>query len=156
MVNPQQSSRRSKQVAHEIRAELVDIIQREIRDPRLKRVGMITISGLDLADDYRNATVWVSFMGKERDSTEVQEAIKALQSADKFIHRLIVKRIAMKMHPRFYFKYDPMFEKAEVVQNAFQEMEVSEGKRAPKAAKQSKSTNSKEEIEDELEPEEED
>jgi ribosome-binding factor A len=117
----QEISRRTRQVANAIRAELVSIALRDISDPRLERVGMITFSEVVLSTDHKNATVYVSFMGKEEKSQEVQDAMKALQSAAGFIHRLLLKRIAMKSHPKLYFKFDPMFDRAAVVQGALQE-----------------------------------
>lgn len=116
----QEPNRRSRQVANAIREELVTIARSDISDPRLERVGMITFSGVELADDYRNATVWVSFMGKTKDSKEVQEALEALQSASKFIHRLLIKRIPMKVHPHLSFKYDPAFDRAAVIGEALE------------------------------------
>ncbi len=117
----QEVSRRTKQVANAIRAELVSIAQREISDPRLERVGMVTFSEVVLSTDHKNATVYVSFMGKEEKSQEVQDALKALQSAAGFIHRLLLKRIAMKSHPKLYFKFDTAFDRAAVVQEALNE-----------------------------------
>lgn len=114
----QEPNRRSRQVANAIRDELVTIARKDISDPRLERVGMITFSGVELADDYRNATVWVSFMGKSKDSPEVTDALEALQSASKFIHRLLIKRIPMKVHPHLSFKFDPAFDRAATIGEA--------------------------------------
>lgn len=117
----QEMSRRSRQVADAIRDELVIIAQRDISDPRLTKVGMVTFSGVVLSADHKNATVYVSFMGKEEDSPEVQDAIRALQSASGFIHRLLLKRLKMKAHPRLFFKFDRMFDRAAVVHTALHE-----------------------------------
>ena len=117
----QEMSRRSLQVAQAIRNELVDIARRELNDPRIDRVGMITFAQVELSPDHREATVWVSFMGKAKDAEDVKEAIKALNSASGFIHRSIIKRIPMKVHPRFHFKYDESFDKAAKVNAALHE-----------------------------------
>ena len=116
-------NRRSKQVASAIRNEIITIVRKDVSDPRLEQVGMITFSGIELSPDHRNATVWVSFMGKQEKEPEVQSAIKALQSASKFIHRLLIKRIPMKVHPHLYFKFDPMFDRATEINKAFTSME---------------------------------
>ena len=79
---------------------------------------MITVSGVELTQDLRNATVWVSFMGKEEKAPEVKAALAALESSASFIHRLLIKRIPMKMHPRLSFKFDKMFDRAAVVNEA--------------------------------------
>lgn len=118
---PVDNSRRHRQVANAIREELVQIIRKDISDPRLSAAGMITVSGVDLTQDLRNATVWVSFMGKEEKAPEVKSALAALESSANFMHRLLIKRISMKMHPRLSFKFDKMFDRAAVVSEAFKE-----------------------------------
>ena len=115
------STRRHRQVANAIREEIVTIVRKDISDPRLEKVGMITISGVELTPDLRNANVWVSFMGKEEKNPDVKAALKALESAGSFIHRLLIKRIPMKMHPHLHFKFDNMFDRASVVNKALHE-----------------------------------
>lgn len=115
------TSRRTKQVASAIRDELVTIARRELNDPRLSRVGMITFSEVELHNDHRNANVWVSFMGKQKEDTEVKEALAALESASGFIHRLLIKRLPLKVHPRLHFKFDPGFDRAVHVSQALAE-----------------------------------
>jgi len=117
----QENSRRHKQVANAIREELVTILRKDISDPRLEAAGMLTVSGVDIAQDMRNATVWISFMGKEEKSPEVRGAFEALKSASKFIHRLLIKRISMKVHPHVTFRFDKMFDRASVISQALQE-----------------------------------
>jgi ribosome-binding factor A len=114
-------NRRNRQVAGAIRDELVTIIRKDLSNPSLERVGMITFSGVDLTEDFRNATVWVAFMGKQEENREVQEALKALRDSAMFIHRLLIKRIPMKVHPLLSFKFDPGFERAAIVNEALQE-----------------------------------
>ena len=119
-------NRRNKQVANAIREELVKIAREDISDPRLERVGMITFSGVELTPDLRNATVWVSFMGREAKEPDVKAALKALESASGFIHRLLIKRIPMKMHPHLHFKFDKIFDRAATVNEALSEAAVLE------------------------------
>ena len=114
-------TRRHRQVANAIREELVTIARKDISDPRLERAGMITFAGLDLTPDMRNATVWVAFMGRTASDAVVKDGLAALQSAEAYIHRLLIKRIPMKVHPRLTFKFDGSFERAGVVGVALKE-----------------------------------
>ena len=119
----QDMNRRTRQVANLIREELVDITRREIHDPRVTNVGMITFSSVDLSPDRRNATVYVSFMGQEADSETVKGALAALRSASGFYHRLLVKRLKMRNIPQLIFRYDQGFDRAAVIQSALKEAE---------------------------------
>jgi ribosome-binding factor A len=114
-------TRRHRQVANAVREELVGILRKDISDPRLEAAGMITVSGLDIAEDMRNATVWLAFMGKKKTSAEVKGALEALRSAEKFIHRLLIKRIPMKVHPHLTFRFDEIFDRATGVSKALGE-----------------------------------
>lgn len=113
--------RRNMQIANAVRDELVGILRKDLSDPDVERVGFITISGVELSDDVRNATVWVAFMGKQEGDKDVQKALEALNHSAKFIHRLLIKRIPMKVHPTPSFKFDRGFDRAAVVGKALQE-----------------------------------
>lgn len=119
-------SRRSKQVAGAIQIELADLLRREISDPRVQAVGWITISDVHIAADHRNANVYVSFMGKEEKSKQVQEALKGLKHSAAFLHRALTKRLSLKSIPMLNFKYDNSFDHADKVARALNE--------APKAS----------------------
>src|ERR1700733_11222631 len=88
---PRPESRRQRQIANAIREELVMIFRRDINDPALEAVGFITISGVELAPDMRNGSVWVAFMGKSADEKYVKAAIEAMNGASRFIQRLLIK-----------------------------------------------------------------
>lgn len=134
------SNRRHRQVANAIREELVTIARKDISDPRLEKVGMVTFSGVELAADLRDGVVWVAFMGREEKDPEVKEALAALHSAGPFIHRLLIKRIAMKVHPRLTFKYDRSFDRASVVGGALKEAAAVEAETARYRAEQGEQT----------------
>ena len=56
------SFKRADRVADLIKAELSDIILKEIRDPR---IGIITITGVEVTDDLRLAKIFYVEMGKD-------------------------------------------------------------------------------------------
>jgi ribosome-binding factor A len=114
-------SRRSKQVAGAIQVELADLLRRELNDPRLQAVGWVTISEVEIASDHRNANVYVSFMGQEERSVIVQEALKALKHSSGFLHRALMKRLALRSIPQLNFRYDNSFDYAQKVSVALKE-----------------------------------
>ena len=114
-------SRRSRQVASAIRDELVLITQRELSDPRIRAVGMITFSNVEIAPDHKNANVYVSFMGQPKNSPLVKDALKALESASGLFHRILLKRLQMKAVPKLRFVYDDLFDRAATINSALKE-----------------------------------
>jgi ribosome-binding factor A len=98
------SFKRSERVADAIRKEISDILLKEIGDPR---IGCITITGVKLSDDLRQAKVFFVPMGKDRESGEVQEH---LQNASGFLRKELGKRLRLRFIPQIHFFYDGSFE----------------------------------------------
>lgn len=83
---------RLQQVADTIQQILGDVIQNELKDPR---VGFATVTGVEVSADLKWSTVRVSVMGDEAQQTET---MAALQRARGFLR----KRVAEEMrHMRF-------------------------------------------------------
>ncbi|MGZ3651410.1 MAG: 30S ribosome-binding factor RbfA [Bdellovibrionota bacterium] len=131
-------NRRHLQIANAIREELVTIVRKDMSDPAIEKVGFITFSGVELSDDVRDGTVWVAFMGKEEKSKSEQAALKALNRSSKFIHRLLIKRLPMKVHPVLNFRFDNGFDRAAVVGKALSEAAEVEKETARQRAAQDK------------------
>lgn len=86
------AKQRLQQVADTIQQVLGDVIQNELKDPR---VGFATVTGVEVSADLQRATVRVSVMGEP---AEQAETMQALQRARGFMR----KRVAEEMrHMRF-------------------------------------------------------
>lgn len=83
-----------------MKAEISDIIRRELKDPRL---GFITITDAEVTKDLRHATVYVSIMGDEK---EKEEGLQVLQRAAGFIRGEFGRRAFLKIIPEIHFKSD--------------------------------------------------
>ncbi len=110
---------RTRKMASVIQKEISEIILRELNDPRLQKLGMITVSHVDLAGDHRNATVHVSFMGQRTEKKEAKAAVKLLNGAAPFFRRSLAKRMQTKVVPQVNFRYDESFDRAAKVHQAF-------------------------------------
>ncbi len=105
-------TRRQEQVADLLRAELSDLLRREMQDPRL---GFVTITGVDVSPDLRNARVRVSCYG---DETAQKESMRALRGAAGFLRSQIARRVRLRTIPQLDFRLDHSMEQAEQVQRA--------------------------------------
>ncbi len=104
---------RTRKVASLLQKEIADIIRNDLRDPRLQKFLMVTVSGIDLAPDHRNATVFVSFMAQEKSEGDRKAALTALGTASGFIKKSLVKRMDIKVIPSLLFRYDTSFDYAD-------------------------------------------
>lgn len=100
------SSGRSQKVGDQIQRELSEIIHRELRDPR---VGMITLTSVDVSPDCGYATVYFTCLEKDH----VREAKVGLDRATGFLRSQLGKRIKIWTTPELKFVYDESVERGD-------------------------------------------
>lgn len=95
------SSRRPEQVAETLRQVLADALLRgEVRDPR---VGLVTVTGVQVTNDLGHARVAVSVPGEDADKAK---ALQGLQSAAGFLRSLAAKALSTRTVPELHFELD--------------------------------------------------
>ena len=98
-------ARRMERVNQLLREELSDLLQRQLKDPRLG--ALMTITEVDVSPDLRHARVYVSVMG---DAEEQQAAIDALSAAAGFLRRGLRGRLKLRNVPELQFHHDRAME----------------------------------------------
>jgi ribosome-binding factor A len=91
---------RISRVAEEIKKELSYMLQMGLKDPR---VGFVTITGVEVTNDYSQAKVYVSIFGDEE---KRQDSLKALSSAAGYLRTELGKKIRIRHIPELLFKID--------------------------------------------------
>lgn len=91
-------------VGEQIKKELSQIIQTELKDPR---VGFLTITGVDVTNDLSQARVYLSVLGDEQ---QKEESLKAIMKASGFIRSELGRRIRLRHTPELLFKFDESIE----------------------------------------------
>jgi len=123
---------RHEKIAQALKKELSIIIHDEIKDPRL---GFVTVTGIELAQDLRFAKVFYSVLGKEEDYKKTKDA---LDSSLGFIRRLIGQRIRLRFVPELLFKEDRSYvysvKVEEILNQIKEENEPKKSNRANKKA----------------------
>ena len=93
---------RTQRVSQEMQKEIAIILQREVKDPR---IGMVTVSGVEVSRDLAYAKVFVTFLN-DSDPNAVRVGLKALHEASGFIRMLIGKAMRLRVVPELTFSYD--------------------------------------------------
>ncbi len=96
---------RSYRVAEEIKKEVSQILQNELKDPRL--TGFLSVTDVDVTNDLGYARVYVSVYGSEE---ERSLSLKALNNAIGFVRTEIGKRIRLRHVPELSFHLDKSIE----------------------------------------------
>lgn len=95
--------KRSQRVGDLIREEVADIIMYRLKDPR---IGFVTVTGVDMAPDLKNAIVYVSILKKE----DRELTLEILNTSKSFVRSLLSKRLRMKFIPTVEFRFDTSIE----------------------------------------------
>ena len=100
------TSGRPQKLGDLIQRELSELLQRELRDPR---VGMITITGVDVSPDFSHAKVLYTTL----DPAHIDDASKGLKRAAGFLRSQLARRIKLYTTPELRFEYDESVERGD-------------------------------------------
>ena len=100
---------RPERIADTLREEITQIVGYELEDPRLT---MVTVTDVRVADDLRDASVYVTVEGDEK---EHDEALRALQHAAPFVRKQLGFALNLRHTPALHFVRDTVEEKATLV-----------------------------------------
>jgi ribosome-binding factor A len=102
---------RRERVAEEIRAELSEILQHEMRDPRM---GWVTVTRVEMSPDLAYAKVFVSIYGSESD---LAASLGVLERAAGFIRAELGRRVRLRQTPELHFRADDSIEQSQRIQD---------------------------------------
>ena len=99
----QRRSGRPEKLGDLIQRELSDLLQRELRDPR---VGMLTITAVDVSPDLSHAKVFFTIFEKEK----LDDTLAGLKRSSGFLRSQLARRIKLYTTPELRFVYDESVE----------------------------------------------
>jgi ribosome-binding factor A len=114
-------SQRTDRLDSQIRAELAELLQREMKDPR---VGFATITRVETARDLGTARVWVSTMGTP---DERARTMKALTDAAPWLRRQLGDRLTLRHVPQLVIRQDDSIEAGDRVLRLLRDIEQERG-----------------------------
>lgn len=95
---------RTDRIADQMQRELAQLIQREIKDPRLD--AMVTVSGVKVSKDLSYADVYVTLLGKEDRAELIKENLAILRHAAGYLRSSLGQRMQLRSLPQLRFHYD--------------------------------------------------
>ncbi|MDC8757280.1 30S ribosome-binding factor RbfA [Janthinobacterium fluminis] len=92
---------RGLRVADQIQRDLAEILAYDLKDPR---VGMVTVTEVQITPDYAHAKVFFTML---KDSKEaVKNTVEGLGAASGYIRGQLGKRLHIHTLPQLHFVYD--------------------------------------------------
>ncbi|MCL5040151.1 MAG: 30S ribosome-binding factor RbfA [Firmicutes bacterium] len=95
---------RAQRVGEAIKEEVSDILQHQLKDPR---IGFVSVIQVDVSNDLRHAKVYISVLGEP---AQKEETVKAIQKATGFIRSELGQRVRLYHTPELVFLLDESIE----------------------------------------------
>jgi ribosome-binding factor A len=115
-------TRRTDRIAEAIRRLTSEILQSELKDPRIE--GFITITKVEMTDDLRLARIYYSVLGDDKKKRLITNGLK---SAKKFIRGRISDELKLRYAPDIILVIDKSFEYTERIDNILKKIQKDRG-----------------------------
>jgi len=99
-----------------IQKYISDIIQFDIKNPKL---GLTTVTGVSLTNDYGIAKVYVSFLGEEISN---EEKMEELEKSKGYIRSELAKKLTIRKCPSLIFVLDTSFDEGQRIEKIIQDI----------------------------------
>lgn len=111
-------SRRMERVADLVRAELSQLVMREVHDPRVK---LATVNSVTVSPDFGRAEVKISALGSEE---ERLATIEGLRHAKGFLRTELARRLRLRVTPELAFELDRGAEHSQQISDLLEGLHV--------------------------------
>jgi ribosome-binding factor A len=119
-------SKRTLQVSDEMQRILSEVIQYELKDPR---VGFATVVGVDMSADLQHATVRISVM----DETQRADTMEGLQRAKGFMRRRVAQELRhLRAVPELHLMLDTSLDYSIHIDEVLRQVELDRRENPPK------------------------
>ena len=89
-----------------IRQEISELLQRQVKDPRLSN--FVAVTEVPITSDLKSAKVFVSHMGSDE---EKQDTLRVLSAASGFFRNELARRLRIRRIPELSFQWDNSIER---------------------------------------------
>lgn len=120
------ASKRLARLNEQLKRELAELIQTELRDPR---VGLVSVTAVQIASDLGSARVFVRVLG---DEAERAESLEGLLAAAPYLRKLLGQILEIRRIPELRFQEDRTLEQARRIEDILSEVLPEGGSEAAK------------------------
>lgn len=114
---------RPERVGQMVQQLLGEIFARGMRDPR---IGLVTITGVKMSPDLREARVFWTVHG---DPEQREHTAKGLEKAKGFLRREIGAELKLRLTPNLHFVYDVAIDRGERIEKLIKQVHDEDAER---------------------------
>lgn len=112
---------RPRRVAEQMQRELAELIQLEVKDPR---VGMVTVTDVEVTPDYSHAKVFFTLLNQGH---PLDETLAGLNRAAGYLRSQLAHRMRLRVMPQLHFVFDSSVERGVQLSHLIEEAVALEG-----------------------------
>lgn len=112
---------RPERVANAMRKEIADLIENDLRDPKV--TGMVSVTDVEVNPDLSMAKVYVSVLAGHGD---LEAVLSGLHRATPFIRSQLARRIGLREMPEIRFYHDASIERGARVEELLRKIQEGE------------------------------
>ena len=113
-------SRRTDRMSSLVQIEIGELIVKKLKDPR---IGFVTITGVDMTSDLKQARVYYTVLGKEKERRETQ---KGLEHSAGYLQHEIAVRLKLRYTPKLMFRFDESLERGIAIESILHDLKQGE------------------------------
>lgn len=102
---------------------VLSTLLRSIKDPRVNRWGMISVTRVEATGDLRYAKVWLSVFGEVNE----KEFMKGLKSASGWLRRELGSSLSLRYTPELVFELDRSIAHGAHINQIITELDIKDG-----------------------------
>lgn len=114
------ADRRVRRLNEQLKREISAVVRRDVRDPR---VGIVTVTGVEVTPDLYQARVFVQPAG----DGDPEETLVGLRAAEPHIRRQLGRSLHLRRIPELDFEIDTTLEEARRIEAILEEVRPEEG-----------------------------
>ena len=115
---------RPERVAHLLQQRLAELFARGLKDPRL---GLVTITGVKMSPDLREARVYWTVHGEAEVRKQTERGIEAARG---YLRREMGGRLGLRVVPELRFAYDEAIDRGDRIERLLREVHDEDARRA--------------------------
>jgi ribosome-binding factor A len=119
-------SHRIERVSSLMRHEISDLLQRQVKDPRLGQ--FVSVNEVSLSPDLKYARVYVSCMSNQG---EKEAILSGLEAAANFLRNQMAKRLRLRRIPELSFEWDESIERGDRLLRLIDQLNAEDAHREP-------------------------
>ena len=116
---------RAERLGHHLQKSLMDLLKKNINDPRLE---MVTITRVKLSNDLKIAKVYFSMTASRH---SIKDAENGFKSAHGFLKKNLSKELGLRFMPELKFFYDDSLDYATRINQLIKSIEIDDTENNP-------------------------